>query len=192
MGTNNLTTIGASIVKAVGTQLDQYFTAISGVFVPRNASGVPEDKTQDLGSSSTAWKDGYIGNILISGNTLSSTDANGNINITPDGVGRTITGRQLGTQVIDAVAGVYTINVEYTATDADLFICFWGVNTGGIPEISILTGATIGASATLALAQAIVVSNTTGFVSAMVKKGYKWKAYTNGVTAYGISTTAIS
>jgi hypothetical protein len=57
MGTNNLSTIGASIVRAVGTQLDQYFTAITGVFVPRNSSGVPETNTQDLGSTTYCWKD---------------------------------------------------------------------------------------------------------------------------------------
>jgi hypothetical protein len=59
MGTNNLSATGAGIVKAVGNQLDQYFTAITGVFVPRNSSGVPEDNSQNLGSSTYSWKDFY-------------------------------------------------------------------------------------------------------------------------------------
>ena len=59
MGTNNLSTIGASIVKAVGNQLDQYFTALTGVIVPRKADGTPEDNTQDFGSPTFRWKDIY-------------------------------------------------------------------------------------------------------------------------------------
>ena len=57
MGANNLTSIGTSVLRAVGSQLDQYFTAFSGVLVPRNSSGVPETKTQDMGSSTYKWKD---------------------------------------------------------------------------------------------------------------------------------------
>ena len=96
MGTNNLSTIGASIVRAVGNQLDQYFTALTGVFVPRKADGTPETGTQDLGSTAYKWRNGYldqinVDNIKIDGNTISSTDTDGDINITPDGAGQIVT-----------------------------------------------------------------------------------------------------
>ena len=87
MGTNNLSSIGASIVRAVGNQLDQYFTALTGVFVPRKADGTPEDNTQDLGSPTFRWRRLLLGNLKVEGNTISSTDTDVDINITPDGDG---------------------------------------------------------------------------------------------------------
>ena len=61
MGTNNLSQVGTSPVLAVGSQVDQYFNAISGVFVPRNASGVPTDSGASLGSSTYHWEDLWTG-----------------------------------------------------------------------------------------------------------------------------------
>ena len=92
MGTNNLSSIGASIVRAVGNQLDQYFTALSESFVPRNSSGVPDDNIQSLGLIGNRWKNLFSGNIKVEGNTISSTDTNGDINITPDGTGKIVLG----------------------------------------------------------------------------------------------------
>jgi hypothetical protein len=43
-----------------------------------------------LGGSSNKWGSLYLDNILIDGNTISSTDTNGNIYLTPNGTGETI------------------------------------------------------------------------------------------------------
>ena len=147
---------------------------------------------QPLGASATPWLSAHIGLLAMATNEITTITVDGDIKITPNGTGRTITGRQLGTQIIDTTNSIYTTGTEYTATDSDLYVSFWGVNTGGNPELSIKTGATIGASATLTVGQTIVVSNTTGFVSAMIKKGHKWIAYTTGVTSYCITTTETS
>ena len=61
MGTNNLSQVGTAPKLAVGTQVDQYFTALSGAFVPRNASGVATDAGASIGSSDYHWEDAWFG-----------------------------------------------------------------------------------------------------------------------------------
>lgn len=54
------------------------------------------DNARDLGSTAKSWRTLYCetsvlaGNLSLAGNTLSSTDTNGNINITPNGTGAVI------------------------------------------------------------------------------------------------------
>ena len=49
---------------------------------------VPTGGSYPLGSSSNPWSVLHVDNISVDGNTISSTDTNGDINITPDGTGR--------------------------------------------------------------------------------------------------------
>jgi hypothetical protein len=141
MGTNNLATIGASIVRAVGTQLDQYFTAITGVFVPRNSAGVPETGTQDLGSTTYKWRNGHldeinVDNIKIDGNTISSTDTDGDINITPDGAGEVVIGGNVPN--IDCTQ----INISNTLTlkSAIVTSAQFDINSSGTYDYTIAHG----------------------------------------------------
>ena len=91
MGTNTLTTIGNTTpTPGIGDTIDQYKTAITLDFVPRNISGVPTSAGGSLGTSSYVWASAYIDNILINGNTISSTDTNGDINLTPNGSGSVV------------------------------------------------------------------------------------------------------
>jgi hypothetical protein len=53
-------------------------------FYPETGSSVT------LGESTKEWGAAYVDNILIDGNTISSTDTNGNINLTPDGTGSVV------------------------------------------------------------------------------------------------------
>lgn len=54
------------------------------------------DNARDLGSTAKSWRTLYCetsvlaGNLSLAGNTLSSTDTNGNINITPNGTGAVV------------------------------------------------------------------------------------------------------
>ena len=49
---------------------------------PSNGGSIP------LGSSSVPWSILYVDNLSVDGNTISSTNTNGDINITPNGAGR--------------------------------------------------------------------------------------------------------
>lgn len=65
MGTNSLTEIGiVSAVDSTGAHIDQYRTALSGDFVPRNASGVPTDGAGNNGTATYQWKNIYLKNNL--------------------------------------------------------------------------------------------------------------------------------
>jgi len=54
------------------------------------------DNARDLGSTAKSWRTLYCetsvlaGNLSLAGNTLSSTDTNGNINVTPNGTGAVV------------------------------------------------------------------------------------------------------
>ena len=88
MGTNTLTQIGiVAKTQGTGDLVDQYLTAISTDFVPRSSLGVPTTLAGGLGTTLLKWGHLYVDNILVDGNTISSLDTNGDINITPDGTG---------------------------------------------------------------------------------------------------------
>jgi len=77
---------------------DLAFQSWTGIIRPQSSN------TFDLGSSGFLWKRGFfaqdvaIGNLNLVGNTISSTDTNGNINLTPNGTGNIV----LGTTTLDA------------------------------------------------------------------------------------------
>ena len=91
MGTNTLETIGTGApVEANGDTVDQYKTALTLGIVPRNASGVATDQAGGLGTVTYRWANLYLDNLLLDGNTISSTDTNGDINLTPNGTGSVV------------------------------------------------------------------------------------------------------
>jgi len=48
---------------------------------------IPSTGTLDLGSAGDAWQNLYAGNLQLGGNSLTALDANGNVELTPDGTG---------------------------------------------------------------------------------------------------------
>ena len=87
-----------------------------------NAKSIPI-----LSSSGTIDK-WYVGNLYLTGNTLVSTDTNGNINITPNGSGKTVlsnvyigdTSTTLQEYIYDQVGGTITAGTGITATFSDV------------------------------------------------------------------------
>ena len=71
MGTNNLTLVGLTTPKlAIGSMFDQFHTAISVDFVPRNSGGTVTASGGDLGTSLYPWKD-----LVLSNDITVNTDA---------------------------------------------------------------------------------------------------------------------
>jgi hypothetical protein len=67
MGTNTIYTT-ADGETIIDDDFDQYFTALTGDFVARNASsGAPEDATHSLGTLAVQWKNAYLQNLFIEG-----------------------------------------------------------------------------------------------------------------------------
>lgn len=70
----------------------------------------------------------YVDNIQINGNTISSTDASGNINITPNGAGKTVitnpyigdTLTPLTEYIYDTIGGAITAGTGITITNSDV------------------------------------------------------------------------
>lgn len=65
MGDNTLTTVSGA---AQASDLNQYRTAITGDFKPRNAtSGALEDGVHSLGALASQWKNAYLQNLFLNG-----------------------------------------------------------------------------------------------------------------------------
>ena len=90
-GTWNASTNTPTLASGVGTQGDFYIVSVAG---DTNLDGA---STWGVGDwvlfNGTTWQrieggvDGDFGNILVSGNTISTTDLNGDLNLQPDGTG---------------------------------------------------------------------------------------------------------
>jgi hypothetical protein len=69
MATNNLSQRSpGQIIRA--QHVNDYFTALGGVFVPRNTSGAPETNNHDLGTNTFKWRDLYVNRNGIFGQDL--------------------------------------------------------------------------------------------------------------------------
>lgn len=79
MGTNTLTTISGGIIRT--SHPNQYFTALTGTIVPRNAgTGAPEDNVNSCGSTSYRFTRGHFGTGIQLGTSTNNVkiDASGN------------------------------------------------------------------------------------------------------------------
>jgi len=66
MGSNTLYQMGTPTI--VDDDFDQFYTALTGDLLPRNAStGAPEDEMHSLGSGAVQWNNLYAKNIIING-----------------------------------------------------------------------------------------------------------------------------
>jgi len=75
MGANNLTVVGAG--KILIAHVNQFFTALSGDFLPRNSStGALEDNVNKLGRLAFRWKEAHITDLFLGG-SLFDPDAIG-------------------------------------------------------------------------------------------------------------------
>ena len=105
-GTWNASTNTPTLASGVGTQGDFYIVSVAG---DTNLDGA---STWGVGDwvlfNGTNWQrieggvDGDFGNILISGNTISTTDLNGTLEVNPDGTG----GVGIGGDTTGVVSGV--------------------------------------------------------------------------------------
>jgi len=122
--------------RARRAQVNNNFNHSKGDVTPLDASGNEEDNVHSLGSSVFRWLNGFfsgtvtmgkalIDNLSLDGNTLSSTDVDGNVNITPNGNGNTvINGQNFNVDangdaaVNDVVAGGEVISNGKATSDA--------------------------------------------------------------------------
>lgn len=76
MGSNTLVQIVNGAISD-DDQLNQYFTALTGDFLPRNgSSGAPETNQHSLGSAVVTWKNIHVSNLFLNG-TLFDPEAAG-------------------------------------------------------------------------------------------------------------------
>jgi len=133
-GTWNASTNTPTLASGVGTQGDFYIVSVAG---DTNLDGA---STWGVGDwvlfNGTTWQrieggvDGDFGNILISGNTISTTDLNGDLNLQPDGTGEVnipkvdidsgaIDGTTIGANA--AAAGTFTqLDVDNVRVDGNI------------------------------------------------------------------------
>ena len=187
MGLNNLTSIGTSIVKSVGNQLDQYYTALTGTIVPRNINGIIQNSAGSIGTSSYKYSACYVDNLLLNDNTISSTDTNGNINLSPDGNGKINLGKTLNVWNSSS----YSNNTVYQANE-DLFI-FATCGTGSLNEYVLNIFTDNNASPTTMVAHITKSPESSTYLSAWsaVKKGDYFRVY-GYVPFSGLTTTVIN
>lgn len=122
-----------------------------------------------------------VDNITIDGNSITSTDSNGNINITPDGTGITIikniytdAGTSLAEYIYDTVGGAITAGIGITVTNSDpgntstISITDTGVTAGSygsqtaIPVITINAQGQITSATTQNIATNLNIAGGTG------------------------------
>ena len=133
-GTWNASTNTPTLASGVGTQGDFYIVSVAG---DTNLDGA---STWGVGDwvlfNGTTWQrieggvDGDFGNILVSGNTISTTDLNGDLNLQPDGTGEVnipkvdidsgaIDGTTIGANA--AAAGTFTqLDVDNVRVDGNI------------------------------------------------------------------------
>jgi len=133
-GTWNASTNTPTLASGVGTQGDFYIVSVAG---DTNLDGA---STWGVGDwvlfNGTTWQrieggvDGDFGNILVSGNTISTTDADGDLNLQPDGTGEVnipkvdidsgaIDGTTIGASA--AAAGTFTqLDVDNVRVDGNV------------------------------------------------------------------------
>jgi len=115
-GTWNASTNTPTLASGVGTQGDFYIVSVAG---DTNLDGA---STWGVGDwvlfNGTTWQrieggvDGDFGNILISGNTISTTDLNGTLEVNPDGTG----GVGIGGDTTGVVSGT-TVSSKFCVKD---------------------------------------------------------------------------
>ena len=123
----------------------------------------------------------YVGNLYLTGNTLVSTDTNGNINITPNGTGKTVlsnvyigdTSTTLQEYIYDQVGGTITAGTGIVSTVSDagntttLSLATSGVTAGtygsasAIPSLTVDTYGRITSISTNSISSSLTIGTTT-------------------------------
>ena len=141
-----------------------------------------------------------VENIKIDGNTISSTDTNGNINLTPNGTGLVVIPTAQFTTIdattfstVNAAAHLDLVGTTFTAdgTDADISITLTPKGTGKV--IADGVGINGGVLSTITTNQNLTLSpNGTGEVVATVPFGYGGSGTGGTVTQATSRTTGVT